>query len=412
MSTLHNRQLRPLLLISFLSGLGYGLVFPVAALYGERLGLSPGWITAIIALHPGARLLCGRWWGRLADRRGRRPALLAGLALQATGHLLFAVGGIAGGGINVAIAGLALGRLLTGLGGGETVAVQAAVADHTFPEDRAEGFGLYRAANGLGMLSGPILGGACGLLALSLPGLVAAICCAAGLCYVALAVPESRPAQPDPAGGQETGSQTGALPLPILATLCVSATALTLAESVVPLAIRHVMVPTLAIPWMFHAPMVDPDDAALLLTVGVILLWGLTTAVWDGALSARVVRRFGALPVARAGLLLWAIVFAATPPVYRLGLLPGAAAVALAAIPVSLVGVGLIGWISRQAGAAAQGRVSGAAQSALALGEFLGPLTAGSLYAIDYGLPWRAGAALLLTAAVIQAAWRPREATA
>ena len=182
------------------------------------------------------------------------------------GHLLFATGGLAG---------LALGRLLTSLGSGETVAVKAAVADHTSPEDRAEGFGLYRAANGLGMLSGPILGGACGLLALSLPGLVATIFCAAGLAYVALAVPESRPAQPDPAQPDPAGGpEAGALPLPILATLCVSATALTLAESVVPLAIRHVMVPTLTMPRMFHAPMLNQDETALLLTVGVILLWG------------------------------------------------------------------------------------------------------------------------------------------
>ena len=151
------------LFVGLLSGLGYGLIFPVAALYGEAAGLSPALITALIAVHPLMRLLSGPLWGRAADTLGRRPVLLLGVALAAAGHLIF---GLAGGPL-----GLGLGRLLTGLGSGETVAAMAVVADLTSVQDRAKGLGQMRAAVGLGMLLGPVLGGALGLISLNLPGL-------------------------------------------------------------------------------------------------------------------------------------------------------------------------------------------------------------------------------------------------
>lgn len=377
------RALKAVLVVQLLGGLGYGLVFPAAALLGEAHGLSPAAITALLALHPGMRLVAGPVWGRLADRFGRRPVLLAGLALQAVGHLCF---GFAGGPL-----GLAIGRALTGLGSADAVAAFAAVADLTTTERRAAGLGMLRAATGVGMLAGPVMGGLLGLGGLHWPARGAAVACLLGLLLVAWRFPETRPAVII-----EEEVAISPVPWTALGVATAAAAAITLAEAIVPLAVEHVLVPTLTLPvgW-------TPPEAALLLTVGVILAWGVTTAVFDGALSARVVERVGDRRALLVGLLLWALAFSLTPPVYRIGVLPGGLAVACTAVPVSLAGVGLATWISRRAGPAAQGRATGATQGAIALGEFLGPAVAGALYVQHYGLPYYVAAGLLLLAAAL-----------
>jgi hypothetical protein len=84
--------------------------------------------------------------------------------------------------------------------------------------------------------------------------------------------------------------------------------------------------------------------------------------------------------------------------VYQIGILVGGVVVAATAIPASLVGVGLSTWISRLAGPKGQGQAAGATQAAVALGEFVGPALAGTLYMQAYGLPYQVGAGLLLLA--------------
>lgn len=378
--------------IQFMGGLGYGLIFPIAALYGEAAGLSPASITFLVALHPLMRLLFGRVWGRASDHWGRRPVLLLGIALQCLGHLFLGLGHGAWA--------LGLARSLTGLGSAESVAAWAAVGDLTRPEDRAWGLGLMRAASGLGMLSGPLLGGALGLIDLHWAGLAAALGCALSLGFVWRFVPETRPI----AAPQSTPTVDFRVPVVMLVVAAASAGAMALAEAIVPLAIEHVLVPHLALPDDWPAPKV-----ALILTVGVVLAWGLTTALFDGALSARWVGRLGPKTAVLGGLGLWAVAFLCTPAVYQMEIIVGAGVIACTAIPASLVGVGLSTWISRLAGPHGQGRAVGATQSAIALGEFMGPALSGWLYGYAYGLPYQVGAGFLVLAALWMAIRPPTE---
>ena len=386
------------LFVGLLSGLGYGLIFPVAALYGEAAGLSPALITALIAVHPLMRLLSGPLWGRAADTLGRRPVLLTGVALAAAGHLIF---GLAGGPL-----GLGLGRLLTGLGSGETVAAMAVVADLTSVQDRAKGLGQMRAAVGLGMLLGPVLGGALGLVSLNLPGLAAAavsVCCFA---MVWRRLPETRPVRAPVSADQAGVEQEWNMPVRALVIVGAASASITLAEAIVPLAIEHVLVPRLGssyTPAFFVAAVAGLSGAqvALLLTVGLILAWGFSTVLFDGFLSARIVGRLGELRTLVLGLVLWAMAFALTPSVYLWGVVPGGIVVAATAIPVSLSNVSLSTWLSRRAGPDGQGRLNGAAQSALATGEVLGPLAAGWLYSQFYGLPYLVASALLVAMVLV-----------
>ena len=363
-----------------LNGVGYGMIFPVAAFYGEKAGLGPALITLLVAAHPLARLVSAPLWGRLADRVGRRPVLLTGIALQAAGHLVFGLSGNA--------LGLGLGRALTGLGAADAVAAAAITGDLTPVEHRARAFGLLRAASGLGTLGGPVLGGLLGLWDLRLPGLAAGLACLVNLVQVALRCPETR---------HTTTSAGGLLPpWAALGMAAIAAGAIGMAEAVAPLAAEHVLVPTLTLPagW-------TPSQAGVLVTVGIILAWGVTTAIFDGALSARIVERLGERPALAFGLLAWAVAFSLTPPVYRIGVVPGAFAVMLTAIPVSITSVALVTWVSRRAGRDAQGRATGALTAAAAVGEFVGPASAGSFYERWYGLPYLVAAGCLALVALL-----------
>ncbi len=89
-------------------------------------------------------------WGRFADRKGRKPALLAALAMAALAYLVF--------GFAHSLWLLALSRIVQGAGGGTVGVIQAYVADTTKPEDRAKALGWLSAATNLGVSLGPIIG--------------------------------------------------------------------------------------------------------------------------------------------------------------------------------------------------------------------------------------------------------------
>jgi PPP family 3-phenylpropionic acid transporter len=63
---------------------GLGIIIAFFNLYAEHLGLSSFEISALMALHPLARLLWPPFWGGFADRSGRRDLVTAGASLAAT----------------------------------------------------------------------------------------------------------------------------------------------------------------------------------------------------------------------------------------------------------------------------------------------------------------------------------------
>ena len=93
--------------------------------------------------------------GRLADRLGRRPLLLGGLVLTGLGSILIATSG--------ALAPLLVGRAVQGLGSTLSwVAALALVSDLARPGRKGEAIGFALAANSLGAIGGPALGGIVG----------------------------------------------------------------------------------------------------------------------------------------------------------------------------------------------------------------------------------------------------------
>jgi DHA1 family bicyclomycin/chloramphenicol resistance-like MFS transporter len=105
-------------------------------------------VTLFIVAFAGAQL----FWGPLSDRAGRRPALLAGLALFVAGSLLC----LAASSIPLLLAG----RILQGLGGGAGPAIANAVVIDTYRRERAIGvLALITLSIALAPMIAPVFGG-------------------------------------------------------------------------------------------------------------------------------------------------------------------------------------------------------------------------------------------------------------
>ena len=119
--------------------LGFGIVMPVLPFYATKLSATPLEVTVIIASFSATQLAAAPLWGRVSDRRGRRPLIIAGLFASAVSYLIF--------GLAQSVAVLLLSRIAAGAAGGTISVAQAYIADTTTAERRAHGLGLLGAAS-------------------------------------------------------------------------------------------------------------------------------------------------------------------------------------------------------------------------------------------------------------------------
>src|SRR5437763_12980379 len=178
------KRMSVLMAVAFVDMIGLTLVLPLLALYALHLHASPTTIGFLTASFPVAQLVASPIWGRVSDRYGRRPALLAGLAASALAYLIF---GLAG-----SLWLLFVSRFVQGLGGGTTGVAQAYVADTMVPQDQAKALGWLSAATSLGVVIGPVVGSFAARAGESAPGLVAAALCLCNVVFAWKWLPESR----------------------------------------------------------------------------------------------------------------------------------------------------------------------------------------------------------------------------
>src|SRR5690606_967698 len=131
-----------------------------------------------------AQLISAPLWGRVSDRYGRRPALLAGLLFSAAAYVIFAY--------STSIWLLLASRLVQGAGGGTVGVIQAYVADATEPQNRARSLGWISAATNLGVAIGPVLGSLTYAFGREAPGLFAAGLCLLNILFAWRFLKESR----------------------------------------------------------------------------------------------------------------------------------------------------------------------------------------------------------------------------
>ncbi|CAE7414088.1 ZIFL2 [Symbiodinium microadriaticum] len=125
----------------------------VAHLLNKRRG-DPGisiWVSVMVGSYSLCEVLFSPMWGMLAERFGRRPILLLGLAGSAVAPVLF---GLA----NSYPAALAA-RLIDGFFCGNACVARTYLGELVDAENEARAFGLLGVVFSLGLFVGPILGG-------------------------------------------------------------------------------------------------------------------------------------------------------------------------------------------------------------------------------------------------------------
>jgi MFS transporter, DHA1 family, tetracycline resistance protein len=199
----------------FLDLLGYSLFLPLLPYYAGTLGASPVLVGLLIASNALAQLVASPTIGRLSDRYGRRPLLIASIAGTLLSFLLLGLveplGGLldrsSGGALGLGTAALVMlfaSRILDGLTGGNIALARAYITDVTDEESRARGLGMIGAAFGLGFIVGPAMGGllsnwapvtsmavGAGLSRYAVPAFVAVLLAGLNLAGVLLWLPES-----------------------------------------------------------------------------------------------------------------------------------------------------------------------------------------------------------------------------
>ena len=182
--------MRFILVSVFIDVLGIGIAMPVIPLLvGEFTGTREAqsyWYGALVIAYGVMQFVCAPLLGALSDRYGRRPILLwtlLGLGL----HFLLL-------GLAPSLWLMLAARVLGGMAGASFSVAGAYASDVTPAEARAKSFGLIGAAFGFGFIFGPVLGGLLGSIDLHLPFYVAAGLSLINATYGYFVVPESLPA--------------------------------------------------------------------------------------------------------------------------------------------------------------------------------------------------------------------------
>ncbi len=161
-----NKRLFSIILVVFIDLLGFSLILPLLPYYAESFHANAAMTGLLVASYAVAQLIGAPVLGRLSDRYGRRPILLASVLGTFVGFLLL--------GIASTLWLLFASRIVDGLTGGNLSIAQAYITDVTSPKERARGLGLIGAAFGLGFIIGPAAGGFLSQWGYAVPAFVAA----------------------------------------------------------------------------------------------------------------------------------------------------------------------------------------------------------------------------------------------
>ena len=148
--------------------IGFGIVMPILPFYAQRFGAGGLAYGAVLGAYSFMQFVATALLGKLSDRVGRRPVLLATMLFNAAGYVLFAFAG--------SYWMLFLSRVISGFAGGNISVAQAYMADISTPAERSRAMGIVGAAFGIGFSAGPAVGGlADHFLGHAAPGLVAVV---------------------------------------------------------------------------------------------------------------------------------------------------------------------------------------------------------------------------------------------
>ena len=358
----------PLLVILttvFIDLVGFGIVIPVLPYYLEnpRFNASPVALGLLFSSYSVMQLIFSPVLGRLSDRYGRRPVLLVSLTGTAIGFFVM--------GAAMTLWMLFAGRILDGITGGNISTAQAYIADVTTPENRARGMGMFGAAFGLGFIFGPAIGGVLSSWDISAPFYFAGGLALANAVLLYFVLPET--VTPDhPARNIRRGWDY------FFRQLKQRRLALVLAIYFLFVVAFSIMTTTFALYTMSRFGFDAQHNGYLFAYIGILAV------IVQGLLIARLVKRFGELPLVVTGALLLATSLVVLPyigprPEWAGGVAGLLAILSCFSVGNSLATPTLTSLASKSVGAAEQGGVMGVTQSAASLARTISPTIGGFL---------------------------------
>lgn len=329
--------------------------------------------------------------GALSDRFGRRPVILfsnLGLGLD---YVIMALA--------PNLVWLIVGRIGSGIAAASVSTAFAYIADVTPPERRAASFGLIGVAFGVGFVLGPAAGGLLGGIDPRLPFWVAGGLSLANALYGWFVLPESLPREKRAAFSWRRANPVGSLKL-----LRAYPQLLGLAGVHFLTQLAHVVLSSATVLYVSYR--YDWDEP----TVGLMLAAvGVCSAIVQGGLVGRAVKRFGERRVLLAGLLCGAaglaiFGFADTGTMFMVG------------VPImalwGLSNPALQGLMTQRVQSNEQGQLQGAASSLQGIANMVGPFLFTQVFALSIrDRSWDLPGATFLLASVLVAgsaaiAWR------
>lgn len=147
-----NKRLFSVIFVVFIDLLGFSLILPLLPYYAEKYGATQLVVGLLVASYAAMQLIGAPLLGRLSDRFGRRPILLASVGGTFLGFVLLGLADPIGNALAKSfspqsanlfvLAILFLSRIIDGLTGGNLSVAQAYISDVTDVQSRSKDLGL------------------------------------------------------------------------------------------------------------------------------------------------------------------------------------------------------------------------------------------------------------------------------
>ncbi len=393
-----------ILLTVFLDLFSFGLFIPDLQLRGESLaakmlkvpldqagsnrevGYMVGLLIAGFSL---CQLFASPILGRLSDRIGRRPILLATTILSVLSYVVYA---------NATEFWLSLGsRLIAGIAAANLGVAFAYVADVTAPQDRAKGLGMVGAALGMGFILGPVIGGLLIRVGNDSPMLLGYV--GAGLAlinavYIIFGLPESLKPGTEIKRASWMQEMRIAFTTKGLVLLLCMLFAFNFGFAMLQTTFFRLLADPRSV---FHLNVTHAKEYGSYI-LGIV---GITGAVIQGGFLPKLQAKFGEINLLRVGMIMLVPALALVP--YAPLWLPVIGVVILQGVGSGLSQPSLSSLVSRNAPPQIQGGIFGITQSLGALARLVGPIIGNPLFAARPEYPYLLGAAAILFPAM--AAW-------